>query len=35
MLKPVQWLLLTVAIYFGWVYYRNELKNNQITAKAE
>ncbi len=35
MLKPVQWLLLAAAIYFGWVYYRNELKNNQINIKAK
>ncbi len=25
-IKPVQWLLLTASIYFGWVYYRNEIK---------
>lgn len=33
-LKPVQWLLLATAMYFGWVYYRNELKNNQIAANV-
>jgi prolipoprotein diacylglyceryltransferase len=30
-IKPVQWLLLTASIYFGWVYYRNEIK---MTIKA-
>ena len=34
-LKPVQWLLLMAMIYFGWIYYRNELKNNKVSIKAK
>lgn len=25
-MKPVQWLLIPAVLYFGWVFYRNELK---------
>ena len=29
-MKPVQWMLITAVLYFGWIFYKNELKPENI-----
>jgi len=29
-IKPVQWLLIPVVLYFGWIFYKNEMKPEHI-----
>ncbi len=29
-MKPVQWMLIPAVLYFGWIFYKNELKPENI-----